>query len=154
MKYTFSSPVGWIEIGYSNTHITSVRIVDSSAASNDSPNEIALNCESQLMQYFKGERKSFDLPLMQSGTPFQERVWSELEKIPYGETISYKELAVRVGSERASRAVGSANGKNNICIIVPCHRVIESGGGLGGYAYGVEVKKKLVEMEIGFFNTK
>ena len=106
------------------------------------------------MQYFKGERRSFDLPLKQSGTPFQEKVWSELEKIPYGETISYKELAIRVGSERASRAVGSANGKNNICIIVPCHRVIESGGGLGGYAYGVEVKKKLVEMEIGFFNTK
>lgn len=154
MIYTFSTPIGWLEVGYSATHITSVRIVETPAVNNDSPNEIALNCESQLMQYFKGERRSFDLPLKQSGTPFQEKVWSELEKIPYGETISYKELAIRVGSERASRAVGSANGKNNICIIVPCHRVIESGGGLGGYAYGVEVKKKLVEMEIGFFNTK
>ena len=113
-----------------------------------------INCVEQLIQYFNGERRKFDFPMNQSGTPFQQDVWNHLLTIPFGRTISYMDLAKMTGDTKATRAVANANGKNNICIIVPCHRVIESGGGLGGYAYGVEVKKKLIEMEIGFFNTK
>ncbi|MCD8193056.1 MAG: methylated-DNA--[protein]-cysteine S-methyltransferase [Tannerellaceae bacterium] len=101
----------------------------------------------QLQQYFRGERTAFDLPLQPEGTPFQQQVWQELLKIPYGQTISYKELACRVGNPKASRAVGSANGKNEIFIIIPCHRVLQSDGKLGGYAYGLEMKLFLLQLE-------
>jgi methylated-DNA-[protein]-cysteine S-methyltransferase len=101
----------------------------------------------QLDQYFKGERKEFDLPLFLGGTPFQNQVWNELQKIPYGETFSYKELAVKLGNEKATRAVGNANGKNLISIIIPCHRVIGSNKKLTGYAGGLDRKKWLLEHE-------
>ncbi len=101
----------------------------------------------QLKEYFDGTRKEFDIPYELVGTEFQKKVWKELLKIPYGETISYKELAIRIGNERAQRAVGGANNKNKLAIIVPCHRVIGSNGSLVGYASGVDVKKMLLELE-------
>jgi methylated-DNA-[protein]-cysteine S-methyltransferase len=101
----------------------------------------------QLDQYFKGERKTFDLELHLKGTPFQKQVWQELVKIPYGQTISYGELAHRIGNPNASRAVGMANGKNPVSIIVPCHRVIGKKGDLTGFGGGLAVKKKLLELE-------
>lgn len=101
----------------------------------------------QLEEYFAGERREFTLPLAQGGTPFQRAVWAELVRIPYGETISYQELARRVGSPRASRAVGAANGKNPLGIVVPCHRVIGADGSLTGYAGGAERKQLLLELE-------
>jgi methylated-DNA-[protein]-cysteine S-methyltransferase len=101
----------------------------------------------QLREYFAGRRKEFDLPLALAGTEFQRKVWRKLQEIPYGETISYGELAKRVGNPKASRAVGSANGKNQIPIVIPCHRVIAGDGGLGGFGGGLTVKEKLLALE-------
>jgi len=101
----------------------------------------------QLSEYFAGERREFDLPLKAEGTPFQRRVWQELMRIPYGETISYGELARRVGQPAAARAVGSANGRNPISIVVPCHRVIGASGKLTGYGGGLPRKVWLLEHE-------
>jgi methylated-DNA-[protein]-cysteine S-methyltransferase len=101
----------------------------------------------QLQAYFRGELKKFDLPLAVEGTEFQIRVWNALRAIPYGETISYTQLAVRIGNPKAVRAVGLANGSNPIPIIVPCHRVIGSDGSLTGYGGGLSTKKKLLELE-------
>ncbi len=104
-------------------------------------------CIEQLIQYFNGQRRQFELPLNQPGTPFQQSVWNELQQIPFGKTISYLDLAKRIGDPRATRAVASANGKNHIAIIVPCHRVIGSNRELVGYAGGLWRKKWLLEME-------
>jgi len=101
----------------------------------------------QLDLYFARRLKEFDLPLEMNGTPFQRKVWDKLLEIPYGEVISYAQLAERVGSPRGFRAVGAANGKNPIPIIVPCHRVTNSGGGLGGYSCGLHYKRRLLELE-------
>ena len=101
----------------------------------------------QLRRYFAGELERFDLPLAPQGTPFQQQVWKELVKIPYGETVSYGELAGRIGNPKASRAVGMANGSNPIPIVIPCHRVIGSNGKLTGYGGGLVVKEKLLALE-------
>jgi len=101
----------------------------------------------QFTEYFKGQRKKFDLPLEIVGTEFQKRVWKELEKIPYGETITYKELSIRLGDEKVIRAAASANGANPLSIIIPCHRVIGSDGSLIGYGGGLDVKEKLLQLE-------
>ncbi len=101
----------------------------------------------QLKEYFRGDRKHFDLPLEIEGTDFQKRVWNELLKIPYGKTISYKELAVRLEDEKVIRAAASANGSNPLPIVIPCHRVIGSDGSLIGYGGGLEIKEKLLILE-------
>jgi methylated-DNA-[protein]-cysteine S-methyltransferase len=101
----------------------------------------------QLRDYFAGRRTEFDLPLAPEGTPFQRAVWRQLQDIPYGETISYGELARRVGNPKASRAVGSANGANPIPIMIPCHRVIAAGGKLGGFGGGLRTKQALLDLE-------
>lgn len=102
----------------------------------------------QLAQYFAGERQQFDIPYKLIGTPFQQRVWQELVKIPFGTTITYAELARRVGNPTASRAVGNANGRNPLSIIVPCHRVIGADGKLTGFAGGLEKKEWLLAWEL------
>lgn len=101
----------------------------------------------QLDAYFAGELTAFDLPVAPAGTPFQQTVWAELRRIPYGETISYGELARRIGNPTASRAVGLANGANPVAIIIPCHRVIGSTGKLTGFGGGLDVKEKLLSLE-------
>ena len=101
----------------------------------------------QLREYFGGRRTGFDLPLAPEGTGFQRAVWRQLQEIPYGGTISYGELARRVGNPKASRAVGAANGANPIPIVIPCHRVIASDGKLGGFGGGLPVKQALLELE-------
>ena len=101
----------------------------------------------QLEAYFAGERRAFDLSLDLAGTPFQQRVWAELRKIPSGETRSYAEIAAAAGNPTAVRAAGSANGANNVAVLIPCHRVIRSDGSLGGYAYGLDIKRELLERE-------
>jgi methylated-DNA-[protein]-cysteine S-methyltransferase len=105
----------------------------------------------QLSEYFKGKRASFDLPLAPEGTVFQSRVWKALEKIQYGKTKSYGEIAKLLKSPNASRAVGMANSKNPVCIIVPCHRVIGANGKLTGYAGGMKAKQWLIEHEANKF---
>jgi methylated-DNA-[protein]-cysteine S-methyltransferase len=101
----------------------------------------------QVRSYLAGELREFDLPLAPQGTPFQQQVWSALQKIPYGETRSYGELAAQLGNTNASRAVGRANATNPICVIIPCHRVVGADGSLTGFAFGEEIKRRLLDLE-------
>ena len=101
----------------------------------------------QLQEYFQGQRQSFTLPLTPPGTPFQQRVWQELQRIPFGTTLTYRELAQRLGMPRAARAVGHANGRNPLAIVIPCHRLIGSDGQLRGYASGLALKQRLLQHE-------
>lgn len=112
-------------------------------------NEHLLQLKKELSEYFVGKRKSFSVKLLYPGTSFQERVWKELLKIPYGTTASYEDIARRVGSPRAVRAVGTANGLNRIAIVIPCHRVVNKSGELGGYGGGLWRKKLLLDLERG-----
>jgi len=105
--------------------------------------------EAQLAEYFEGRRTTFDVPLELAGSPFQRRVWEALQGIPYGETVSYGELARRVGAPSAARAVGVANRENPVAVIVPCHRVIGADGSLTGFGGGLERKRLLLELEAG-----
>ncbi len=111
---------------------------------NDQKNRRVLN---QLKKYLKGELRRFDCKLDFRGTPFQKKVWSALARIPYGRTRSYRDVAQMIGHSKACRAVGNANGRNSIPLIIPCHRVIASDGGLGGFGHGVRVKKQLLDFE-------
>lgn len=110
-------------------------------------NKFILQAKDELEEYLIGERKKFTVPLDIIGSAFQKKVWSELSAIPYGETRSYKDIALKLHDRNASRAVGTANGKNPLSLIVPCHRVISSDGSLGGYAGGLEIKIKLLKLE-------
>ncbi len=113
-----------------------------------SPDEpVLVETARQLAEHFAGERTGFDLPLAPPGTAFQQRVWEELRRIPYGTTTTYGEVAARLGDPRCVRAVGLANGRNPIAVVVPCHRVIGSDGKLRGYAAGVERKQRLLALE-------
>lgn len=105
------------------------------------------DCAAQLAEYFAGERGRFDLPLAPRGTPFQQRVWREIAKVPYGATITYAELAARAGSPGSARAAGAATGRNPLAIVVPCHRVVGRGGSLTGYAGGLARKERLLGLE-------
>lgn len=145
MNSIIKTPIGNIEITEDNGKIISIKKTEKNIISTD--NKILLQAEKELEEYFDGKRKKFTLPLDLRGTDFQLRVWNVLRKIPYGETRSYKEVALAAGNEKASRAVGMANNKNPILIVVPCHRVIGSNGAMTGFACGVDVKKKLLEFE-------
>jgi methylated-DNA-[protein]-cysteine S-methyltransferase len=118
-----------------------------------SPGEIVRNDQKnkevlfQLKKYLKGELRNFDCKLDFKGTSFQKKVWSELIKIPYGQTRSYKEIAQAIDHPKAIRAVGNANGQNSLPLIIPCHRVIESNGGLGGFGHGLKAKRQLLDLE-------
>jgi methylated-DNA-[protein]-cysteine S-methyltransferase len=104
-------------------------------------------CARQLADFFAGKRQRFELPLAPQGTPFQQRVWREIARISYGETLSYAELARRAGAEGSARAAGAATGRNPLSIVVPCHRVVGSSGSLTGYAGGLDRKTRLLEIE-------
>lgn len=129
--------------GEDRSHLPS----DQRVASEGSDNLILDRAEQQLQEYFQGKRKSFDLPLEPKGTEFQKQAWQQLLQIPHGQCITYGEQARRLGRPRASRAVGAANGKNPIGIIIPCHRVIGASGHLTGFAGGLGIKKQLLELE-------
>ena len=109
--------------------------------------ELIKRAKKQLFEYFEGKRKKFNLPLLKAGTPFQILVWNTLEKIPYGETRSYKDIAIAIGNPKAVRAVGMANNRNKIAIFIPCHRVIGADGKLVGYGGGLHIKRFLLELE-------
>ena len=146
----YHSPVGLLKISGTDDYISEVTFHDTSQKAEGNKKHLppmVINCVEQLIQYFNGERKIFELPLNQTGTPFQQDVWSILTQIPFGKTISYLDLARKTGDAKATRAVANANGRNNIAIIVPCHRVIGSSGELTGYAGGLWRKKWLLEME-------
>lgn len=144
-------PVGMVRIVEEDGFIVSVHtmqeIESMSADIVYQETEVLLSAKKQLEEYFAGIRKDFDLPLKAKGTPFQLLVWEQLKRIPYGETRSYGEIAKAIGNPKASRAVGGANNKNPIGIIVPCHRVIGTNGKLIGYAGGLGMKAKLLNLE-------
>lgn len=116
-------------------------------ATSPAESKILMETIKQVQEYLKGERRNFSIPLDLQGTEFQKRVWQELLRIPFGKTRSYKEIADLIKNEKAVRAVGTANGRNPISLIVPCHRVIGSNGALTGYAGGLNIKEKLLKLE-------
>jgi len=145
----FHSPLGWVEIQASNDAITSVVLRDELTTFSLNSSPITSNCARQLAEYFDGSRTTFDLPIHQNGTDFQQGVWNALKNIPFGKTVSYGYIAKKINNPKSVRAVGAANGKNKVWIIVPCHRVIGSDGSLTGYAGGLERKKWLLNHEAG-----
>ena len=149
--YTYyDSPVGVIKIGGTETCITELTFVDDSsqmAYGIPGVSDILHQCTEQLIEFFQGRRRSFNLPIYQGGTEFQQQVWNTLMEIPYGKTISYKDLAKKLGNPKVVRAAASTNGKNKISIIVPCHRVIGTDKSLVGYSGGMQRKKWLLQHE-------
>ncbi len=113
----------------------------------EAPTPLLRRAVQELQAYFAGERRTFDWPLAPAGTPFQQAVWAALREIPYGETRTYGQIAARIGRPKACRAVGMANNRNPIAIIVPCHRVVGASGALVGYAAGLSVKEQLLRLE-------
>jgi methylated-DNA-[protein]-cysteine S-methyltransferase len=144
---TLASPIGELLLLSDGEHITGLRTDTKPDSEMVKEPKLFRDCVEQLRAYFAGDLKKFDLPLQQDGTAFQQHVWKELRKIPRGKTISYQQLAGKVGKPLASRAVGSANGKNQIVVVVPCHRVIAADGSLGGYGCGLWRKEWLLRHE-------
>jgi methylated-DNA-[protein]-cysteine S-methyltransferase len=149
MEYQTSlkSPLGFLILKSDGQNITEISFSENDIQEQN-PCAVLEKCLGQLTDYFSGKSVGFDLPLNPEGTEFQKKVWAELLKIPYGETITYMELAVRLGDTKAIRAVGTANGRNPIAIVIPCHRVIGAGNKLTGYAGGIWRKKLLLELEM------
>jgi len=146
-KAFLKTPLGLATIEGNENGITSISILDDKELNSDEVPFNLRDCVLQLQEYFAGERKEFDLKLNPRGTEFQQKVWKTLQGIPYGKTISYMELSLKVGDIKAIRAVAAANGKNPLWIVVPCHRVIGSDGSLTGYAGGLWRKKCLLDHE-------
>ena len=145
-KHTFKTPIGYMT-AYEE-YETIIRLeLGNLHEGNIMRTPLLKDTENQIIQYFSGKRKNFDLPINPQGTDFQKNVWNKLLDIPYGHVCTYAEIAQMCANPKAVRAVGSANNKNPIMIIIPCHRVIGKNGNLTGYAYGVEVKKRLLELE-------
>jgi methylated-DNA-[protein]-cysteine S-methyltransferase len=150
---SFSSSWGDLWLGSDGVHLTAVSFTPldtfSSRQENDPNCAVLIDAERQLAEYFGGWRKTFDLPLSPAGTPFQMEVWSALREIAYGQTLTYGDLAKRLGKPLAVRAVGLANGKNPLAIVIPCHRVIGANRKLTGYGGGLEWKRRLLDLEAG-----
>lgn len=143
------TPVGPVTVTATERAVTAVRFGAAGPAvgqAGDLPPVLRQAVE-ELREYFAGERREFTLPLAPAGTPFQQQVWAALREIPYGATCSYGRIAGRIGRPKACRAVGMANNRNPIAIVVPCHRVVGASGALVGYAAGLEVKEKLLALE-------
>lgn len=151
----YSSPIGTLEIKSSVDTIHAILFVnawkgpklDAGEMKGDAESSVVKSCTSQLDEYFEGKRRKFDLPFDQKGTAFQQKIWNALLDIPFGKTISYLELSKRTGNIKAIRAVGTTNGKNQLCIVVPCHRVIGANGSLVGYGGDLWRKKWLLDHE-------
>ena len=150
-SYTFNTPIGFLTIREEEKKLTKLFWEANSVQTmkNELHSDFLYEVYTQVNEYLTGRRKQFDVPLKYQGTQFQQSVWQELQKIPYGETRSYQEIAAVIGNEKAVRAVGQANNKNPILLIIPCHRVIDKSGDISGFACGVEVKRYLLELEKG-----
>ena len=144
-KGYLKSNIGAICVEDNGEKLISIQLCEK--AERDNMSALTEKAIMQIKEYFSGIRKSFDLPLELNGTEFQKKVWNELCNIPYGETRSYKDIAEKIGNPKAVRAVGGANNKNKLMIVVPCHRVIGANGSLTGYAGGVKAKARLIELE-------
>lgn len=145
---SIQSPIGTLHAYASETAILGIFFQKNNIIkSNNKTNKVITQLEKQLKEYFLGMRKKFNIPLKLKGTSFQIKTWKTLLKIPYGQTITYKEQGIKMSMPKSSRAIGSANGKNLFPIIIPCHRVISSSGSLGGYSGGLSIKKRLLKIE-------
>lgn len=142
---TMDSPCGALTVWADGNAL--VRLAFTGAEQNGPEPPLLRKARAQLNEYFSGKRRAFDLPLAPMGTPFQQDVWRALRTIPYGQTRSYAQLAEQAGHAGAYRAAGTANGKNPLPILIPCHRVIHSDGSLGGYTSGLEIKRILLKLE-------
>ncbi len=145
-----NSPLGKIQITANEQCVLAIDFIDDDGKNNSTatqPNKITKQARKELSEYFSGKRKKFDVPVKFIGSKFEIKVWKALRNIPYGETRAYSEIAKQIGSPKAARAVGLANNRNKIAIIIPCHRVIGKNGKLVGYASGVWRKEKLLELE-------
>ncbi|MBS1580334.1 MAG: methylated-DNA--[protein]-cysteine S-methyltransferase [Bacteroidetes bacterium] len=151
LYYTYyESPVGLLKIGGTEHYIAELSFVDNKEQvihGEPGVSDVIHQCTEQLIEFFQGRRKVFNVPVHQEGTDFQKKVWNELLDIPFGKTISYLDLAKKLGDPKVIRAAASTNGKNNIAIIVPCHRVIGSDKSLTGYSGGLWRKKWLLQHE-------
>ena len=149
----YQSPIGTIRITVTDSYVSEVHFMADeelpvSEVSPDADSHPLLHqCKEELIEYFAGQRRQFDLPVYQEGSSFQQRVWGELTGIPFGKVISYMEMAVRLGDPKVIRAAASTNGKNQIAIIVPCHRVVGGKGDMVGYAGGIWRKRWLLDHE-------
>lgn len=146
MFAVYNTKIGKLKIEYENDVLTGIAYTENEKEQGIR-SELSDKTVLQLEEYFDGRRKEFDIPIKLRGTEFQKKVWNELLKIPYGVTVSYKDIAIKIGNPKACRAVGMANHNNPILIIVPCHRVINENKKLGGYALGLDLKRKLLELE-------
>jgi methylated-DNA-[protein]-cysteine S-methyltransferase len=149
MNYAiYDTHFGTVKIGYTDKFIIHLDLETHENTNNrGTTSKLSDLAYSQLTEYFEGQRKVFDFPYKMQGTDFQKKVWKALCEIPYGETRSYKDIAIVVGNPKASRAVGMANNRNRLLFVVPCHRVIGANGSLVGYAGGLEMKTTLLELE-------
>lgn len=145
-KFHYKTPIGTICIEDEDNNIVGLYL-DNSDPKDDIETELIKKAHIQLTEYFNKTRKIFDLPVKFNGTDFQNKVWKSLQTIPYGETRSYRQIAEQIGNPKASRAVGGANNKNRIIIVVPCHRVIGANGSLVGFGCGIDIKKYLLDLE-------
>lgn len=143
--YTFISDIGEITVAADENYIKAVHFGKSEYNNEKTP--LITEAVNQLKEYFRGKRKTFSVPLKPEGTDFQKKVWKVLTEIPYGQTACYGEIAAKIGKSGGARAVGNANNKNPIAIMIPCHRVIGANGSLTGYAAGLEIKKQLLDLE-------
>lgn len=152
-RLDYKSPIGIMEILGTDNAVCSIMFSEQDEAiygiKADSP-KVLIDCTDQIDEYFKGTRQQFTFPYISEGTDFQKSVWNALIEIPYGETSSYRDIAASIGKERAVRAVGAANGKNRLSIVVPCHRVVGANGSLTGYAGGLWRKEWLLKHERTF----
>ena len=145
---TIDSPLGPLQLASDGMHLTAINFPGKHAALADSsPDRVLRAAHTQLDEYFTGNRRHFDLPLAARGTPFQESVWQTLATIPWGEVRCYRDIAVAIGKPTAVRAVGAANGRNPLPIVVPCHRVIGADGSLTGFGGGLPLKVQLLTLE-------
>lgn len=151
-RYIFKSPIGILEICEKEKKLTSLYL--KSAKSDaivlkdyEQHSDLLYEVYKQVNEYFAGKRIRFDIPISYTGTLFQEKVWKELQTIPYGKVKSYEDIAIGIGNRKAVRAVGQANNKNPIMIVIPCHRVINKSGTIGGFGCGIEAKKYLLDLE-------
>ncbi len=143
----YETPQGWFRLGYADGVLTHLKRIETVAEDRGTKTPLTERAYGELLEYFAGKRKTFSIPYRAEGTDFQKRVWQALCEIPYGETRSYKDIAAAIGNPKASRAVGMANNKNPIALVVPCHRVIGANGTLVGYAGGLPLKAFLLDME-------
>lgn len=149
-KTNIETPVGYLELTSDQQFLLSVSFIEKPGLITDFQPDILKNSVTQITEYFDGKRKEFDLQLQPTGTDFQLKVWEEVKKVIFGKTVSYLDIAIKTGSKNNTRAVGLANGKNPIPIIIPCHRIIGTNGKLTGYSGGLERKKWLLQHEIQF----